>query len=80
MRILPFVIGAWVTKRILENMPGPRIEAAVGKDLQSYSRRFDLWERREETVALAKIRPRNQQMVRVIYSGIVTRTGLLETG
>ena len=62
MRILPFVIGTWIIRRILENMSGPRIEATVGKDLQTYSRRFDLWERWEETIALAKIRPRQQEM------------------
>lgn len=64
MRILPFVIGTWIIRRILENMSGPRIEATVGKDLQTYSRRFDLWERWEETIALAKIRPRQQEIVR----------------
>lgn len=47
-------------------MSGPRIEAAVGEDLQTYSRRFDLWKRWEETVALSKIRPRQQEMVRVV--------------
>jgi hypothetical protein len=64
VRISPFVIGTWIIRRILENMSGPRIEAAVGEDLQTYSRRFDLWERWEETIALAKIRPRQREMVR----------------
>jgi len=60
VRILPFVIGTWVIRRILENMTGPRIEAAMGENLQPYSRRFDLWERWKETFALAKIGPKTR--------------------
>ena len=54
---LPFVIGAWIIGRILENMNGPRIETAVRENLQFYGVRLDLWERWEETFILSKIGP-----------------------
>jgi len=60
--ILPFVIGAKIIRRILENMNRPRIEAAVRENLQPYRGGLDLWERWEETFILSKIGPRKKKI------------------